>query len=49
MLVGLEAMTMLHSLAASGSGRGAEVRVKAGMNVESGSILVTFEDDPADR
>jgi len=47
-LVVLEAMKMLHSLAASGSGRVAEVFVKAGMNVESGSVLVTFEDDPAD-
>ena len=42
-VVVLEAMKMLHSLAASGHGTVAEIHVEPGTAVESGAALVTFE------
>ncbi len=46
-LVVIEAMKMLHSLAASGHGTVAEVRAEVGAAVEAGATLVTFEPEPA--
>ncbi len=42
----IEAMKMLHSLAARGPGVVAEVRVAVGDSVESNQVLVTFEAGP---
>ncbi len=42
-LVVLEAMKMLHPLAASGRGTIAEVRAVVGDQVESHAVLITFE------
>ncbi|MCP5040864.1 MAG: ATP-grasp domain-containing protein [bacterium] len=47
-VVVIEAMKMLHSLAASGPGRVAEVRVAVGDSVESGQVLVTYEEEAPD-
>jgi 3-methylcrotonyl-CoA carboxylase alpha subunit len=42
-VVVVEAMKMLHSLAARGAGRISELRVSEGDSVESGQVLVTYE------
>ena len=42
-VVVIEAMKMLHSLTARGSGLVAAVRVAAGDSVESAQVLVTYE------
>jgi biotin carboxyl carrier protein len=48
----IEAMKMLHTLAAAGAGTVAEIRVAPGDQVAAGQILVTFEtaacDPPAE-
>jgi acetyl/propionyl-CoA carboxylase alpha subunit len=44
-VVVVEAMKMLHTLAAAGDGVVAEVRVAAGEQVASAQVLVTFEDE----
>ena len=46
-LVVLEAMKMLHPLAASGRGTVAEVRTTVGDQVESHAVLITFESPPS--
>jgi 3-methylcrotonyl-CoA carboxylase alpha subunit len=43
----IEAMKMMHNLAASGSGTVAEVRCREGDTVEGGQVLVVFETEPA--
>ena len=45
-LVVIEAMKMLHTLAANGDGTIAAVSVSEGDTVESGAVLVTFESTP---
>ena len=47
-VVVIEAMKMLHSLAASGPGRVDEVRVVVGDSVESGQVLVTYQREDED-
>ena len=45
-LVVIEAMKMLHSLAADGAGTIAAVHVSVGAQVETNQVLITFEDLP---
>jgi biotin carboxyl carrier protein len=48
-VVVIEAMKMLHTMAASGRGTVAEVRVGPGDQVESSAVLVSFAPEPGDN